>query len=439
MILFGGFYGSFIKRLLTDNPPFYPLYGNFFINRKLPILVDINNLMTVYLGVPHLRLVIDKKADMFKNMKIKLVSIKDEEKEIDKHPVLDLLNNPDPLHSTKDWLMLYSIYKDIYNQVFIYKLKGTKKGMPKCLWQLPPGEMKITPTGKLFQQTEMENIIKSYTQMYALEGQSQEPVDYEPNQIIHITEGTGLKYIVGESKILTLRTCISNIDGALKTRNILIHENAGVTIMSPDSKDSDGAIPLDDTQQKKLNDQWKKNNGLNDDQNHKIFSTVPIKVTPLIFPVRDMLLFEEVEDDFSAICGAYGMSRDLFPGAKVATAMGGSQNGTMQQEGEKRTYQDTIIPEAEMLMNHLNRDSDLRLQEQGLKLCASYDHLSALQVDQLTESQSLQAKVSAATQMLKDGVIDHETYAEIVGVEMTGDKVIQSNNPKNGNEQPKAE
>lgn len=381
MNLFGSFFNQSLQ--LFNGAPFYPLNFNGTRDKKTPIMVDMSNLLAVYLACPPLRAVIDRKAEMFSNMEIKLYKKKIDSKgneikeEVKNHKVLDLLNAPTPLQSQNNWLMLYSIYKDIYNQTFTYKLKGTSIGYPRVLWHLPSGDMKVVPTGKLFSQYEMSGIIKNYV-LISGSDDSMSETTYEPNEIIHITEGTSSSYIVGESKLKTLSLPISNIIGAYKTRNILIHENAGMTILSPNSKDSEGMLPFGDTERKRLEKEFRLNYGLRDDQMHKVFTTTPMAVTPLVFPVNDMMLFEEIEGDFAEICQAFGMSRDIFPSTKGATF----EN---QWQAEKFTYINTIIPEAEKFLQHFNKDADFGLEANSLFLEPCFEHIDVLKEDEKTE------------------------------------------------------
>lgn len=391
MNLFGSFFSQSLQ--LFNGAPFYPLNFNGTRDKKQPIMVDMSNLLAVYLACPPLRAVIDRKAEMFSNMQIKLYKKKTDKdgneikEEVKNHKILDLLNKPTPLHSQNNWLILYSIYKDIYNQTFTYKLKGTSIGYPKVLWHLPSGDMKVIPTGKLFSQYEMTGIIKNYALISGADDGMTE-TEYQPNEIIHITEGTSASYIVGESKLKSLHLPISNIIGAYKTRNILIHENAGMTILSPNSKDAEGMLPFGDIERKRLEKEFRNNYGLRDDQMHKVFTTTPMAVTPLIFPVKDMMLFEEIEGDFAEICQAFGMSRDIFPSTKGATF----EN---QWQAEKFTYINTIIPEAEKFLQYFNKDADFGLEANGLYLEPCYEHVDVLKEDEKTEYEAEKVEYEA--------------------------------------------
>ncbi len=66
--------------------------------------------------------------------------------EVESHPILDLLRNPNPQQSEESFKEAYFITKSIFGNVFIQALSpeaGTNAGKPIQLWQLPPEYMKI--------------------------------------------------------------------------------------------------------------------------------------------------------------------------------------------------------------------------------------------------------------------------------------------------------
>lgn len=364
--------------------------------------------MLVYLSSPHLRLVIERKADMFKNAKFKVNDAKG--KEVLNHPILQLLNKPNPLQGKSDFLFQWSTFIDIYSNALIYKLKPISfSGGAKVLWNLPMGDVKITPTGKLFQQTKIEDIIEKYTLFFGQ--QNTQPVDYFPEDVIHATQGASNMYFVGESRILTLKIPISNIDGSMKTRNCIIHDRGALGILSSESKDNAGAIPLGEGERKRIETQMKSNYGIGDDQMQTLITNASLKYTPMTYPTKDLMLFEEVEEDFQTICGEYGMSRDLFPSTKGATF----EN---QEQALKSTYQNTIQPQANMFCDLMMNDDDIKLLlKPGELLVADYSWLPCMKEDELKFAQAEFQKAQSISLMYHDNIIDAKRYAELMGEE----------------------
>jgi len=204
--------------------------------------------------------------------------------------------------------------------------------------------------------------------------------------VMLVTTQSGQNYIIGESKLLSLRTVISNIDSALKTRNCIINDRGALGILANNSKDQDGGLPLDEKERKRIEQEYRNSYGISDDQKKILITNSALTWQPMSFPTKDLLLFEEIEDDFAAICGMYGMSRDIFPSVKGATF----EN---TKEAIKQTYQNTIQPQADQLMRIIS--NQFNLKEQGLTLEAEYDWLPVMKDDELKEAQAEQAEYQA--------------------------------------------
>jgi len=416
---FGNWFSRFFRVFLNENPPFYALRSNFFLNGQMPILIDMSDLMAVYCSSPYVRAVIDKKADMFKNMDIKLRNKKTGEI-ISEHKILELFKQPNPLQNQEDFISQISIYKDIYANAFIYKLKGINQ--TKVLWNLPPDGMQVIPSGKLFEQYQLEGIIKEYRF---------EKADYvkifDVDDIIHVSQGVSENYFVAKSKLESLCLNISNMQGAIKTRNILINEKGALGIISNQSKDADGGIPLGEEERKRIEKSYRENKyGIFDNQMRWIITTANVTWTPMGYPTKDLMLFEEIEDDFQALCSAYGLSRDIFPSTKGATF----EN---QKEALKQTYQNTIQPEADLLMRTFT--NQFGLQNDGLELFADYSWLAVMQEDKKQEEETKKIKTERLNMLFTDGIITKEQFAIEMGYEFKAQEDVQSTEDKIRNAQ----
>jgi len=417
----GSFFGNLFRRWLTDTPPFYPIHSNFFLNRTAPILIDVDNLMIVYLSCPHLRLVIDKKAEMMSNMDVKMRDTKTGEM-VEDHPILNLFKKPNPLQIQETFLFQQQVMIDIYANAFVYMIRPTSKESPRVLWNLPPQDMKVIPTGKIFEQYKVEDIIKNY-QMDQGNGTFK---TFDPKDVILLTSGVSTNYITGHSKIKTLQKQISNIDGALKTRNIIINEKGALGILASENKDADGGIPLNTKERERLEKEYKRKYGISDSQSKILLTESNLKWIPMSFPTKDLLLFEEVEEDFQGILGEYGLSRDLFPSTKGATF----EN---QKQALIQTYQNTIQPEADSRMRIFTERFGLK--EEGLELIADFSWLPVMQEDEQKKELTNKFKAETLSLMMKDGVLTKEQYAEQMGVELTATEDETSADDKVANAQ----
>lgn len=389
--------------------PFYPLGGtglrgwlfrqlfgsnrnaqfnqSFMLQKNVPILIDMENLLAVYMTVPHLRAVIDKKAEMFSNAEL---CIKDKDgNEVENPDVMKLLINPNPLQNQNSYMFEWLVYYEVFAQCFEYKMKPelSFSPLPRVMWNLPPSNIKVKPTGKIWDQTTLEGIIAGYEMTSAEDGNYVR--NFNPDQIIHTTQGVGTKYIVGESKLISLHKPLSNIVGALQTRNCIIFDRGAMGILSSESKDSVGSIPLGDKEKKLIENQMRDNYGIQDGQMRTIITASSLKYTPMTYPTKDLMLFEEIEDDFNSICQQFGMARDMFPSTKGATY----EN---MKEAERGTYQNTLQPLLDLWCMTRTQDPDIKQGlKEGQRIEGSYEWLPVMKNDELKEHQAEEAEQRA--------------------------------------------
>jgi HK97 family phage portal protein len=349
------------------------MYTQSIYDRKNPILIDTQNKLEIYKTIPHFQSVINVLADMFKNMELKLYDKKTGE-EIENHPVLDLLKKPNPLRSFEEFLYEYYVFKSVFGNAFIYQIKGLPSALPSIMWNLLPSDVEVVPTGKLYSQSTIDGIIKSY-KVY----DQSTYINVVPSDMIYKNEGVGGNMITSISKVDALQLPLSNIIGALKSENVLIVERGAEGILSNESSADGGAIPLGKEERERITREMDKSYGIFDGQKRKIITNSSLKWQPMSFPMKDLMLLECIESDFQSICAAYGADRDLFPSTKGATF----EN---KNNGLKATYQNTIQPQADDFINTLN--NALGLFKQGLYLEASYDHVPVLQDDKQMEEQA---------------------------------------------------
>lgn len=381
-------------------------YANVILgNTPVSIRVDENDLMRAYLDCPVLQTVINRRAQMFSNGQWKCISTTDEEQEFEDDEFLKLLRKPNPIQRGNMWLYQYSLYHDIYNSNIIYPLRATSISQPTCLWHLPNDAMKLILSGRYYQQSKLENII---TQFVLLEGGTEQV--FKTDEIIYNVQNPD-KQFRGISKILSLKLPISNVIAAYETRNQLIISKGVQAIISNESKDADGGLPLDETERTRLNEAWRDRSNIYSSKAPYEITTAAVKVQMLSYPTKDLALFEEIEDDVMAICGAYDVMRDALPSAKGATF----ENQSQAQRG---TYEHGIQPVADDLGDLITHmvfpDGSDR------KYVLDYSWLPCMQEDELVNEQSEKTKVERLSILLRDNIIDAKQYAELAGVDFTG-------------------
>lgn len=386
------------------------------INQKL-FLIDTSpgQLMAVAKSAPHLNTVISMGAELFSLMRLRHVDKNGED--IINSKILKFLLKPNPLQTYDQYSYEFYVQNAVYNKTFQYKIqKNSFEKDLAALWLLPSGWMKINTTGKIYRQTNINDIIVSYEMV-------DDKALFETDRIIYMAEGVGDTLLNPVSRIEAMQIPLSNIMAALKSYNKIVAEKGMIGYFAPDtpSKDSDGALPFSKDEAERFRTEYQNQYHLDSTTGHVSMTTQSTKWVPMSFPVRDLMLLEGVEDAFSAVIAAYRHDRDIYPSVKGATF----EN---KAAGMRATIQNGMQPLADKLMEQLTHH--LIEESTGEKLVACYDHLPAMREDELKKAQTRKEYISGLSQLFKDTMITPEQYATFAEIEFEG----ITNNPQNASQ-----
>lgn len=314
---------------------------------------------------------------------------------IENSPIVRILENPNPLTRGNDHIRQWNENKCVYGNNFEYLNRPFSSSIPATLTNLPPAETTIITSGKFYKQTKLEDIILGYKY-----GNDQ----IETNDINQTRVINGKNPVKGESPLVSLYMPISNIRGAYGFRNVLINKKGALGILSNNSKDSAGAIPMSDVERKRLEQEYQRQYGIQDTQSQVIMTNSSLAWQSMTFPTKDLMLFEEIDADFNAIIDAYGLNGNIF------TRTQGTTFENLNQ-GIKQAYQSTIIPEAEELA--MNRSLLFGLISKGEWLELDYSHIPVLQENEKEKAEILKMKAEAMNTLLTNGLYTINELKEI--------------------------
>tara|TARA_R110000744_G_scaffold61010_2_gene126284 strand:+ start:453 stop:1661 length:1209 start_codon:yes stop_codon:yes gene_type:complete len=369
----------FSQRFYSEN--YTPDFASFKVGDTSGIKIDFDNLGDVYHRSAHLKTVVNAKAELLSFGKWKVLDIDGNEIE---DPILDLLNNPNPLQSSADFKKSISINKSIYGNAFIYKngvFQGTDMEAIKQLWIMNSNDMEVIPTGKYYRQNKISDIVARYVLDNGVELDN-----FTPDEIIRLKE-TGIELLVEHSKVKTLQPQITNILEAYQARKVLISERGAIGYMSVENN-SGNLIPMSPKEKEAIEKKNQTNYGIKKGQNRVNWSTQPLKFTPTVFKTKDLMLFEEVEDDYNVIIDAFGYNRNLLSTTKGTTF----EN---VKESLKLVIQTTIIPEGEAIAGAIQASMPL----EG-KLVLDYSHLPIMQENQREQAEVMKLKTETYANLL---------------------------------------
>lgn len=332
--------------------------------------------VNAYTKCSPLNSIINKKAQAHING---LISIVDKEgNEVDNEKVKkikELMAKPNPLQSQQQFEAQQYIYCQLFGYCPVLQMKPIGFDKPEHtyqMWNIPASMLDIEEVFGLF-YNHTDKPFKSIKLTY--NGEESE-LAIENIFFIKDFSPSFSTMFLPESRIKPLSMEVNNIIGAYESRNVLINYRGALGILSNDAKDAMGTLPVKKEDKQALQDDFLRY-GLSKSQWKFIITSASVKWQQIGVPTKDLMLFEEIEDDIMRICDIYGYQYELLSSTKGVTFAN-------KNEAKKILYQDTIIPESISICEQQTKLFGLDLL--GLKLKKDFSHIPALQEDDVKKS-----------------------------------------------------
>lgn len=340
---------------------------------KEAVWIDTNNAWKLFVEIPELRAVIDKRASMMASNKPCLYDMNGDK--IESHWLVDLFNNPNAMQSWSDVIYSLSVQDALYSNAFAYCPKRSFD-VRNLIVPLPANKIEIHLSGKKLNAMDTDDLVQKFT--FSYDDDSTENIEWE--NMLYLTTDDGMNLIKPISRIDSLRFPLSNLKAQYRKRNVLLENIGSIGILSTSQNDMGGAIPMTPEEKKQVQRDWFKRS-----KDELIITESNVDWKPMTFPTKDLMLFEELTADKIALIDAYGLSLNLFSTERGATF-------SNVRDSIRMVYTDTIIPETQSMY-------DSMLKQWGLDseyyLKADFSHLPVLQVDE--ESKANVQKTKAET------------------------------------------
>jgi hypothetical protein len=366
--------GTSFSKYPLDPATYRGLMGEFFLpGGQGPverfIYSDLSSCVAAYESCPPLTAIINKKASSYTNGKTWVMDLKGKESSSPYAvKIRERLSKPNPVQTWKQFEAQQKIFVDAFGfSILLPIMPVGYKQVIDCssMWNIPPNMLEIKESDKLFYQTDLAGMIDKITLCYKGE---RTDITGKPMFIFKDFIPSFHSMIFPDSRIKSNARPISNIIGALESRGVLINYRGALGILSSQN-DKSGYIPIKDKDKKELQADFQRY-GLRDQQWKFIITSAAVQWQQMGIPTKDLMLFEEIEDDVNMLTDSWGYPIDL---------MAGSQRKTYQNapEAGKSLYQDTIIPEADNLYDTWNVVFDTANNK--CRLEKDYSHVSVLQ------------------------------------------------------------
>ena len=351
---------------------------------KGAVWIDTNKPFDLYLEIPELRTVINKRALMMSGAVPKLVDM--DGNVVDDHKwVFDLISKPNPTQSWSDCMYMIAVNDGLFNNSFAYCPKRSFD-FRNLLVPLPTPKIKINLSGKLLDQMDAGGLIDGFEFWY--DTKKMETIDLD--DMLYFNTPDGINLINTENRIQTLKYPLSNIKAQYHKRNVLLENMSALGILSSRQSDMGGALPMTPEEKMQIQNDWIKRN-----KDQLVITESDVQWTPMSFPTKDLMLFEELTEDKMAIIDAFGLSYHLFSQSKGSTF-------SNVKDGMRMTYQDTIIPETQQMYATLSHQ--LGLVETGLLLVPDFSHIAVLQDDESLKATALNTRADALNKIILAGI-----------------------------------
>jgi hypothetical protein len=365
--------------------------------KKDAVWIDTTDSWRLFLEIPELRTVINKRASMM-STNIPLLYDKDGVL-VEEHWLLDLIAHPNAIQSWSDVIYSLSVQDALYSNSFAYA-PVRSFGVRNLMVPLPASKVKIHTTGKRLNFMDADDLIDKFTFRY--DDNTDENIPWL--DMIYLTTDDGMNVVKPVSRIDTLKYPLSNIRAQYHKRNVLLENIGAIGILSAQQNDLGGAIPMTPEEKTTIQRDWYRRQ-----KDELIITEAQVNWQPMSFPTKDLMLFEELSADKLAIIDTYGMNANIFSSDKGSTY----EN---VRESIKMVYQDTIIPETQAMYDALMHQ--FGLDKEGYYLTADFSHLPILQDDEQMKATAIKTQAEGYSILVRDGILTPEYVAQEFGVEI---------------------
>jgi len=339
--------------------------------------------LKAYEKCPPLTAIINKKAQAFINGRTFILDKKGKRKDKEStnemaKKLRKLLSKPNPIQSQKEFEAQQYIYTQLFGWCLVVPFKpvGFKNIDAERLWNIPPNMIDVEETRNNWLLAKSNaDVIKTIIINF---GDQRVSIPVNDVYIIKDFTPSFKSSIFPESRVCAIEMPVNNIMGAYESRNVLINYRGALGIISPDSKDVAGPVGLKEENKEELQNDFLRY-GLSRQQWKFIISSASVKWSQMGVATRDLMLFEEIEDDIMRICDSYN-----FPYPLMSSNRTNSLGGNNIAESKNLLYQDATIPESESICEQWS--NFFELDQYDLVIMKDYSHVAALQGDEEKKS-----------------------------------------------------
>lgn len=388
---------------------FYAMTGNSS-DRELWLGENCIDFHYAYFNCPPLSAIINRKAKAYVNGEPYVINTEGKAKDKESNSLIaqkikNLMQQPNRLQSRDQFEAQNYIFTQLYGYCVVLAMKPV--GFPFYeateLWNIPPHMISINEQQGLFYRNAglgVESIRLTW-------GGASVDLPLDNVAIIKDIMPSFESVVIPDSRVRTLKMPINNIIGAYESRNMLINSRGALGMITNQTQDASSFINLKEGEKKELHQDFKKMYGLRRGQSEMIITSANLKWQPMVLPTKDLMLFEEIEDDGNRICDAYDFPPELFARMKGGTTFSNMATAS------RNLYQDAIMPECRNIYSQWNKIFEA--DKYKLEIGRDYRQLPALQAANKEEAEAKLRMVQALQIDFRNDVITKNEWRVATG------------------------
>jgi hypothetical protein len=388
------FFGLFNKK--NQRKQYFDNRINYQIT-KGEVYIDTHVPYDLYNTIPQLRTPVDKLAAMFSNGVFKYQKVGSDKLEPLPTDIAKLLENPNLLQGQNPFLNQYLRQLIVYGNQFIYKNSASKiTTTPQSLINVSSANIKPKLTGKLFDQVTLDGIVSGYE--YDENGNKK---SFETSQILWSKISDLDNNLVGYSPLKAMKYPLSNTVAAYQYLNCISSEKGGIGVLSSQSKDAMGALPMTPEEKLELERTYRNENGIEDNQKKIHITTGSVTWSPMSYPTKDLLLMEQIDANFLTILNVLGVNQNLF----INSTYENLKHGLVQ------THNDTVMVYSDGFTQALSKFIGI---PETHRLVLDYSHLPYLQTDRKQDAETFNTVSNSLNTLVSGGIITNVQANEVL-------------------------
>ena len=388
------FFGLFNKK--NQRKQYFDNRINYQIT-KGEVYIDTHVPYDLYNTIPQLRTPVDKLAAMFSNGVFKYQKVGSDKLEPLPTDIAKLLENPNLLQGQNPFLNQYLRQLIVYGNQFIYKNSASKiTTTPQSLINVSSANIKPKLTGKLFDQVTLDGIVSGYE--YDENGNKK---SFETSQILWSKISDLDNNLVGYSPLKAMKYPLSNTVAAYQYLNCISSEKGGIGVLSSQSKDAMGALPMTPEEKLELERTYRNENGIEDNQKKIHITTGSVTWSPMSYPTKDLLLMEQIDANFLSILNVLGVNQNLF----INSTYENLKHGLVQ------THNDTVMVYSDGFTQALSKFIGI---PETHRLVLDYSHLPYLQTDRKQDAETFNTVSNSLNTLVSGGIITNVQANEVL-------------------------